>query len=303
MMFEQLKPILDGLREPIRKLYIVGLLIFVVWYGFFLYPVIFDHGGFKEPQVPGADLKKFEELSAEEKAFARFVKEQDATATTDLGYVVIKEQYIRGHFHRIGMTVESDETSVCVRCHGAVPHDKVKSIRAFLNMHAFYLACETCHIRHKESEAPWSFRWYDKHNGQIIDNPPGLVSLEKEKYGNYGAKIAPGTATADGGFRLINGEKERAFVVDYLEKKDQLSSMQQSKMKQVIHRLVDEKPLICDDCHTVEGTPYLPFAELGYPPRRLRDVTSTEVVGMIKKYSQFYLPKLLAPGQTRENQP
>jgi hypothetical protein len=288
----------NHLKQVIVKLYIVGLMGFTVWYGFFLYPVIYSHDE-HEPEtesVFGTTLKKPEAMTQEETAFRKFIKEQKATATTDLGYTVVKEQYVKGHFHHIGMTVESDETNVCVRCHGAIPHDKSKAIRGFLNMHAFYLACETCHIRGKPEQGPWTFRWYDKKDGHIVENPPGLVATEKEKFGNYGTKVAPGTLSADGSFRFINGEKERAFVVNYMKNKDEISSTEQSKMKKVIHRMVNEKPLLCDGCHT-DKSPYLPFVELGYPPRRIAELKSTAVVGLINKYREFYIPKFLLPGQ------
>lgn len=290
-MFERLKFL-------VGRVYIVVLMAFTVWYGFFLYPVIFGHDE-REAEteaVFGTTLKKPEAMTQEETAFRKFMKEQKAVATTDLGYTVVKEQYVKGHFHHIGMTVESDETNVCVRCHGAIPHDKSKAIRGFLNMHAFYLACETCHIHDRPELGTLAFRWYDKKDGRIVANPPGLVATEKEKYGNYGTKVAPGVPAGDGAFRLINGEKERAFVVNYLRSKDEISSTEQSKMKKVIHRMVNDKPLLCESCH-VDGDSYLPMAELGYPPRRIAEIKSTAVIGLIKKYRDFYIPKFLLPGQ------
>ncbi|MFA5241209.1 MAG: hypothetical protein WC392_02410 [Sulfuricella sp.] len=288
-------------KTLIGKLYAIVLIIFAVWYGNFIYPIIFSHADHHEEppveqQVFGTTVKAPEAASFEEEALQKVMKEQKATATTDLGYTVVKEQYVKGHFHHIGMMVEPDETNVCTRCHGAVPHDKSKPIRAFLNMHAFFVACETCHIKQKPDQGPWAFRWYDKANGQVVANPPGLVATEKEKYGNYGTKIAPGTLAADGNFRFLNGDRERAFVTDYLKNKDGLSTTEQSKMKKVIHRMVDEKPLLCDSCHTSTQTPYVPFAELGYPPRRIQQLTNTEVVGMLHKYSDFHIPKFLLPG-------
>lgn len=291
---------LSRLKKLLGKLYVIALIVFAVWYGNFIYPVIFSHADtHEEPvqqQVFGTTVKKTEGATFEEAALQKVLKEQKATASTDLGYTVVKEQYVKGHFHHIGMTVESDESNVCVRCHGAVPHDKSKAIRAFLNMHAFFIACETCHIKQKPEQGPWAFRWYDKKNGQVIANPPGLVATEKEKYGNYGTKFAPGTLAADGSFRFLNDDRERAFVTDYLKNKDGLSSTAQSKMKKVIHRMVDEKPLLCDGCHTSSQTPYIPFAELGYPPRRIQQLTNTEIVGMVQKYREFYIPKFLLPG-------
>ncbi len=294
---------LNLIKIVIGKLYILVLMAFTIWYGFFLYPVIFGHSAdhdievlVSEEQHGGSFLD--EAQSEEESMFDAALREQGSTATTNLGYMVIEEQYVQGHFHHVGMKVESDDTNLCLRCHGAVPHDKAKSIRAFLNMHAFYVACETCHIHPKEGASEWVFRWYDKETGNIIANPPGLTSLDKAMYGNYGAKIAPGFLKSDGGFRFLNGTKERAFVTKYLKEKDILSSTQQSKLKKIIHRNINEKPLLCDSCHTSDkDKAYLPFVQLGYPKRRMYDLTSTEVVGMIEKYQDFYMPKFLLPGE------
>ncbi len=293
---------LNLIKTVISKLYILGLMAFAVWYGFFLYPIIFGHSADHDVEVLVSVEEQggsfLDQTGTEEGGMIdAALKEQGRTATTNLGYMVVEEQYVQGHFHHVGMKVESDDTNLCLRCHGAVPHDKAKSIRAFLNMHAFYIACETCHIQPKEGAAGWAFKWYDKANGHVIANPPGLTSLDKSMYGNYGAKIAPGFLRSDGSFRFLNGDKERAFVAKYLKEKDVLSSTQQSKMKKVIHRNINDKPLLCDRCHTAdEEEAYLSFVELGYPKRRMHDLTSTEVVGMIEKYQEFYMPKFLLPG-------
>ena len=58
---------------------------------------------------------------------------------------------------------------------------------------------------------------------------------------------------------------------------------------------MSQKPHICEDCHQKESS-LLPFKELGYPPHRIDTIVSTEVIGMIKKYTDFYIPILLEPG-------
>ncbi len=291
---------LSLIKTIIHKVYILALMAFTIWYGFFLYPIIFGHAEADgDVDILEQELAALGETSTEEeRQFEAALKEQQKTATTNLGYMVVKEQYVQGHFHHVGMTVEADDTSLCIRCHGAVPHDKAKAIRAFLNMHAFYVACETCHIMPEEgSGLKYDFRWYDKDTGSTMSNPAGLTSLDKSMYGNYGAKIAPGELDAQGNFRFVNDAKERAFVEKYLKEKDRLGSTQQSKMKKVIHRKVVEKPLLCDGCHTDVDKAYLPYAELGYPKRRMSDLTGTEVAGMVAKYQEFYMPKFLMPGK------
>lgn len=272
---------------------------FTIYYGFFLYPIIFGTTtSDTEEDLADQEIDAFfgEGTTEEEKEFLKSLKQQQKTTTTDLGYMIIEEQYVKGHFHHVGMKVETDNTSICIRCHGAVPHDKAKTIRAFLNMHAFYMACETCHIRPKTNGKQYDFRWYDKNSGSVTANPPGLNTTDESMYGNYSAKISPGMTNDEGKFRFINGAKELAFVERYLKEENRLNDTQKSKMKKVIHRNVNEDPLICDGCHTIEQEPYLPFELLGYPKRRLHELTSTEVVGMINKYQKFYIPNLLRGG-------
>ncbi len=273
---------------------------FTVWYAFFIHPIIFGHGDeAKKETANNQDLASFygEGTTEEEKEFLKSLKEQQQVAITDLGYTVIEEQYVKGHFHHVGMKVEADSSSVCIRCHGAVPHDKAKTIRAFLNMHAFYLACETCHVRPEVAgEGPWVFKWYDKDTGNAIPAPSGVSTLDEAMYGNYAAKMSPGKIGSDGQFRFLNGPKELAFVNKYLREESLLNDTQKSKMKKVMHRNVNEDPLLCEGCHTTKEEPYLPFIEMGYPEARLHDLTSTEVVGMIEKYREFYIPEFLRGG-------
>lgn len=287
------------IKNIIRTTYILVLMGFTIWYGYFLYPVIFDDG--KKPDERTEEHKKLEKLfgegtTEEDLEFLKSLKQQQQTAITDLGYMVLKEQFVQGHFHHVGMTVESDNHNVCIRCHGAVPHDRAETLRAFLNMHAFYIACESCHIRPLENEMPWEFRWYDKFTGKVVANPAGLNTTEESMYGNYSAKIAPGEIAQDGSFSLINGQNEMSFVEQYLKEQHHLDETRKSKMQKIIHRKVNEEPLVCDGCHNSQKEPYLPFAKLGYPNRRLTELTSTDVVGMTKKYQEFYIPKLLRGG-------
>ncbi len=295
---------LKTLRQVIKVCYIVALMVFTIWYARFLYSVIFGSQGKEQIQdVTNLDIDAFfgEGTTEEEKEFLKSLKQQQRISTTDLGYMVIEEQEVKGHFHHVGMKVETDKNSICIRCHGAVPHDRAKTIRAFLNMHAFYMACETCHVRPAKEQKSYVFRWYDKKTGQIVANPRGLNTLNESMYGNYSAKISPGMVKQDGSFQFVNGPKALAFVERYLKEEDLLDDTQKSKMKKVIHRLVNSDPLICDGCHTKKTSPYLPFTSLGYPQRRLRELTSTEVVGMINKYQKFYIPNLLKGGGVDKN--
>ena len=295
------------LRKIIFKLYVVALMCFTVWYGTFMFPLIFGFTGKEEAAESLREIGKAG--TEEEEMFVKLIAEQTKKTTTDLGYKVIEQPYIEGRFHHIGFEIDQDLASPCIRCHGTVPHDKSKEVRSFLNMHAFYLACETCHVLPKKGDPKWQFRWLDKKGGGVVSNPPKLVNIDiphqddpgKEKYvsyGNYGAKIAPGYME-NGQFRFISTEKDIEFVMGYIKKQDMLGTAQQSQMKKVIHRKVGNKPIECTSCHK-EQNYYVPFDKLGYPPRRLEELTSTSVVGMIQKYKKFWIASFLTPGKKTE---
>jgi len=256
-------------------------MIFTVWYGYFMFPLVFGFEGKEQAEV---SLKKMgETVSDKERMFSNMISEKGKTSHINLDYRVIDQPYIEGRFHHIGFEMEQDNASNCVMCHGNVPHDKSKEVRSFLNMHAFYIACETCHIRPQNDDTKVVFRWYDKKTGDRVDNPVALVDIEKSyahiesasypTYGNYGAKIAPGTIEGDR-FKFLHDADDKVFVERYLKDEKLLSQKQKSQMKKLIHAGINKKPIECDQCHQ-EKSPYVPFAELGYPPRRVDELTNT----------------------------
>ncbi len=268
-------------------------------------PLVF---GFEGKEEAGESIKALKHSTTEEeRLFADLISSKGEMKKTNLDYRVIEQPYIEGRFHHIGFEVQPDNASMCVRCHGNVPHDKSKEVRSFLNMHAFYTACETCHIRPENNEPKWSFRWYDKETGVQSANPTVLVEIENmyehpedpyyPTYGNYGAKIAPGIVE-NNLFSFLKTQKDKAFVDRYIKEQDQLSEQQRSQMKKLVHKDINKKPIECNQCHQ-EKSPYLPFASLGYPPRRVDELTNTSVVGMIDKYKEFYIPNFLTPNGDR----
>ncbi|MCK5669662.1 MAG: hypothetical protein KAI15_11270 [Gammaproteobacteria bacterium] len=296
------------IKKLVRNTYIVLLMAFTVWYGHFVYPLIF---GFEKKEAAIESLMELgEAASLEERLLLKLMVKPEETSLVDLGYRVIDQPYIEGRFHNIGFSIEPDDASICVRCHGTVPHDESKEVRSFLNMHSFYLGCETCHIHPQEGEPPLEFRWYSKATGEPVDNPLKLVKIENlytkykdfEKkyvvYGDYGAKISPGELI-EGKFEFLKRGNMLNYVEEYLKNEKQFSTVQKSKAKKIIHKNVNKKPRECDGCHNNEQQS-LPFAELGYPPRRVEELTETAVVGMIKKYKEFWIPSILTPGKKRE---
>lgn len=289
------------LKSLVFKAYVIFLMAFTVWYGTFMYPLIF---GFEGKEEAGASLRELGQAGTdEERLFITLLADKGETKKTDLGYRVIEQPYIAGRFHHIGFEMDEDKASTCIICHGDIPHNKEKETRSFLNMHAFYTACQTCHIAAKDKLSKYSFRWYDKKSGQQTVNPVSLVEIEGKyavgdrsyypAYGNYGAKIAPGQFE-ENIFGFINGVENKGFVDRYLKEENKLSTQQKSQMNEVIHKNLSKEPVACDDCHN-NTDPYIPYAELGYPPRRVEELANSSVVGMLEKYKEFFLPDFIRP--------
>jgi hypothetical protein len=282
------------MKDFITKLYIIGFMALTVVFIVTIWNTTFHHVIKEyEQRQEALEIRQMREKMITDRtktSFEKIILEGEETVKYYLGYRVLEEKRIKGHFHHIDLEIGPDKRSPCIECHGDMPHDFVKELRAFLNMHAFFISCQTCHVK-REGEAYTNiYKWYDRTTGEIVSSPVHLV-----KPGVYKAKIIP--------FIKVHGEIERIdfqdkidFAREFKEKVDTLSEAQKSRAKKIIHENVSNKPHICEDCHQKEK-PLLPLKSLGYPQERVQAIQSTEVVGMIKKYTDFYMPRMLKPGE------
>lgn len=206
-----------------------------------------------------------------------------------LGYRVIDTIRLAGHFHHIDFELQPDRRSHCIKCHGDMPHDKVKETRAFWNMHAYFMACETCHLRFDDAKEPPVYKWYDRQTGDIVESP-----VAKSRAGFYGAKIVP-LERVNGTLARVDSDERIRVATEFVKLEPTLDEFQKAKAVKLIHQQNAKKPYVCDDCHR-KDKPILSLRELGYPEERIASLESNEVVGMIEKYKTFFLPELLKPG-------
>jgi hypothetical protein len=282
------------MKKILSKLYILGLLALTVVFTILIWNLTFAHlvDEYRERVAPEATAAKVETPKAEagKASFQKTIIESEETIKHYLGYRVLEEQRLKGHFHHIDTKIVPDQRNYCISCHGDIPHDKIKDLRAFGNMHASFIGCQTCHVRLEGEGKTGVFKWYDRTNGEITTSPVARGQM----FGNYSAKIIP-FERVDGRLQRIDSQEKIDFALEYSKHEKSLSEVQKSKAKKIIHQQVNKQPYICEDCHQVEA-PLLPFEALGYSKQRIDTFASTEVIGMIKKYTQFYLPHLLEPG-------
>ena len=288
------------MKTLVRKAYIVVLLVLTV---FFMYKtgkltfweIVEEYESRPSNNKQEISIKDIWKKAEAKPTFRQAILEPEEREKLYLGYRVLEQRRLKDHFHHIDFDLEPDRRLYCIKCHGDMPHDKIKELRAFQNMHASFIACPTCHVRLKKSDKENVFKWYDKKTGEIIANPV----REGVPPGTYKAKIIPFERVI-GKLHRIDSQERIDFAREYREAENTLSDLQKEKAKKIIHDFVDKKPYICEDCHKSE-TPLLPFRKLGYSKRRINTFQGTEVVGMIKNYTQFYMPRMLHPGFTNED--
>lgn len=286
------------MKKLLAKLYILSFMGLVVFFSVMIWNLTFAHI-FEErhSRQEMEAVKNFKDTKAEKaqkKTFEQVIIESEKRVKHYLGYRVLEQQHIEGHFHNIGFDIGPDNRSYCRTCHGDMPHDQVKDIRAFLNMHAFFVACQTCHVRLEGADKTGIYKWYDRRTGEIVSSP-----VNGAPPGTYDAKIIP-YIRDHGELARIDSQEAITFAKEYRAKEKELSEGQKSRAKKLIHKIIDKRPHMCEDCHRKDNG-LLPLAELGYPKERIDSITSTEVVGMIKNYTKFYMPKMLTPGEKKES--
>jgi cytochrome c553 len=203
------------------------------------------------------------------------------------------------HFHNLpaqDVTTLGAKT-VCFSCHGDFPHSKEPMIRTLLNMHTQFIGCMTCHADdRKVPESALRLRWLNfsgiavtgRPFGTDIEPDSGYLAATDDVY----SKIVP-YARVDGQEKLLEITLDDPEAREFAKIQHKLSDHDREAVKNTFHRLVSPKGRFCSRCHTDEGRSYVPFRELGFSERRIRDVTNLSIIGLVQKYKNFYMPSLL----------
>ena len=194
----------------------------------------------------------------------------------------IEQKLGADHFHILDETVYTDlhNAPTCLKCHGNFCHAKSEWLRSFYNMHTFFLACETCHIRVKEEENV-IFQWFDDKTGSLLTEVTGSD-------GNYGAKIVP----VKGNARLDIFPKEE-LALEYIMNEAGYSEEEKKRLQGELMAHISEEPVTCEECHHDKG--YIDFAALGYTPVVVENLSHISIVKLSKEYEEFHLPTMFDP--------
>lgn len=202
------------------------------------------------------------------------------------------------HFHNYPprMPATEGKKGVCFLCHGDYPHSKEPMVRTLLNMHTQFVGCMTCHAdARKIPEQALALRWLN-YSGIAVQGVPYGTDLDP-KTGNliqtddYYSKIVA-YARDGAGETLLEITADDPEAQEFAKVRERLSDADRDAVKKKFHRNVSPKGRFCSRCHTGEDRSYVPFRALGFSERRTRDLTNLNIIGLVEKYREFYLPTL-----------
>ena len=203
------------------------------------------------------------------------------------------------HFHNEPKVnfVNLGKKPACFYCHGDYPHFTLPMVRSLLNMHTQFIGCMTCHNDpRKIDEKTLSFGWLN-YSGIAVSGRPYGTSIDPTtgfviETDDYYSKIVAYSAQ-NGGRQLLELTEESPEVREFIQLSAKLTDQQRDVYKNELHKLVSPKGRFCTRCHRKESKSYLPFRKLDFSEQRITDLTNVNIVGIVDKYREFYMPILL----------
>ncbi len=196
----------------------------------------------------------------------------------------------KAHFHNLMKDpTEEGKQPVCFYCHGNLPHKKQKMVRSLLNMHTQFIGCATCHvdgIPEEKITVKWANYSGIKPGGKPfgISYNPETGALEKTD--DYYSKIIPFVND-----KMLEIPEDMPDAQDFIKIRGELSPSEQAKVKAKFHRNIGAKGRFCTRCHRTDES-FIPFKELGFSEQRINDLTGLNVVSIVQKYKEFYMPAI-----------
>lgn len=205
-----------------------------------------------------------------------------------------KEALEHQRFHHTVPIPQAPEAlrPTCYICHSNLPHEKIKKIRAMLNMHTNYLTCETCHLKKNKGETV-IYKWYspvEKHpKGPFFGTSYNPESGELEMVHTHFSSIAP-FYEKNGKLTPVVQMQDADLAKDFVKIRDRLTPAQRKTATRRFHVDILAKGPACQTCHSTKGI--LDFKALGFSAKRTVDLEQLNIKGIITKYDEFYLPDL-----------
>ena len=236
----------------------------------------------------------------------KIVKEEETGGLlSDLGSEAAAEQLRHFHNSPTEKLYSQGVQPVCYACHGEYPHSKKPMVRTLLNMHTQFVGCMTCHADSKKvPEESMRLQWLNysgipvkgKPFGTEIDPNTGTVAATDDYY----SKIVAYGVNEFGVEALLEITEESDAAREFLAIRHELTNQQQGAVKKMFHAQVNPIGRFCTRCHASENESFIPFRELGFSEERITALTNLNIIGIVDKYRDFYLPTIFSGDMTEE---
>ena len=163
-----------------------------------------------------------------------------------------------------------------------------------MNIHTQFFVCETCHIKERPG-VKIVYQWYSPLEdypqgpfyGTSYDLNTGILSPGQDQI----SRIAPYfKSEKTDQLQMAIQVQDAPLARDYVNVRDKLSPDQREGIKNKFHKNIKPKGHGCRTCHIEQSI--LDFEQLGFSENRTANLKNLNVVGMIAKYDNFYLPEL-----------
>lgn len=212
------------------------------------------------------------------------------------------------HFHRAPKVdpLTLGKRPICYTCHSEFPHSKKPMIRTILNMHTQFVGCMTCHTDdRKVSESTMTLRWLNysgikvkgKPFGTDVDPKTGFL-LETDDY--YSKVVA--YTNLNGQEALLEITEDAPEAQEFIKLRSQLSDQDLGAIKKAFHSQVNPIGRFCTRCHAGEKESFVPFRALGFSDKRISALTNVNIVGIVQKYKEFYIPTIFLDDANKSRQ-
>jgi hypothetical protein len=165
-----------------------------------------------------------------------------------------------------------------------------------MNMHTQFIGCFTCHVTDID-ESKIAFKWENYSDNKPEGRPFGMAYDENtgrlEITDDYYSKII-GFIDEGGVEQMLEIPEDSPLALEYIAVQSQLvmNPQLQGQFKNRIHKNVMPKGRFCTRCHTAEEESMIPFRKLGFSEDRIDDLTGLNIVGIVQKYKNFFIPSL-----------
>lgn len=212
------------------------------------------------------------------------------------------------HFHNLPKEdpLTLGKRPICYTCHSEYPHAKKPMIRTLLNMHTQFIGCMTCHTDdRKVSESTMTLRWLN-YSGIEVKGKPYGVDIDPAtgflmETDDYYSKIVAYT-NLNGREALLEITEDAPEAQEFIKLRGQLSDQDMGSIKKAFHSQVNPVGRFCTRCHTSENESYVPFRALGFSERRITALTNVNIVGIVQKYREFYIPTIFLDDANKARQ-